>query len=178
MSDDTFRIMNLPRKEVIKIFRELPAPSLAEMHGEFRATLLDQGKWSHNFFSILAFNLPGAWIAKSFAPLTKDGGCGYNVFRAGRKTHRIFRMKTHIGSSEADGKPSFHLNYQSVENQQVIPRFTNLKGEVRKLGPAVFLGVGTADFRFKMLRREQPFLLEGPVGSFDSRLTMPVRSAA
>lgn len=178
MSSDTFRVMNLPRKEIIKIFRALPAPSLEEMDGEFRATLLDQGRWAHNFCSILAFNLPGAWIAKSFAPVAEESGCGYNVFRVGTKTRRIFRMNTYVGDSKADGNPSFHLDYQSVKHQESMPKFTNLAGEVRKLGPSRFLGVGTADFRLKICRREQPFLLEGPVGPYNSSVSNPVRNAA
>ena len=178
MVNDAFQLMKLRRKEVIRIFRELPPPALREMHGEFRATLLDQGRWLHNFLTVLAFNFPGAWISKSFTPLSDQHGCGYNTFRVGNKTKKIYRMKTRIDRSNVDDKASFHLDYQAVIDQERMPSVTKLTGEIRKLAPSMYLGVGTADFGIKRLRRQQPFLLEGPVSDFDDSVWKAYQAAA
>ena len=65
MSDDLFDLMKMRRKALMSVFRDLDAPEVREMDGEFRATLLDQGAWVHNFITIVAFNMPGVWISKS-----------------------------------------------------------------------------------------------------------------
>lgn len=172
MNNERFELDRKRRKELIAIFRELHAPPVTAMNGEFRASLLDQGRWLHNFLTVVAFNTPGIWISKSFVPTSDDEGHGYNSFRIGGDIKRIYPMKTYVGPSRLDGRPSYHLDY-GPDNKRNVPSVTNLAGEVRQLSDTTFLGIGTADFGFSRLRREQPFLLEGPVAEF-----MPQSNAA
>ena len=167
MSNDLFDLMKMRRKALLSVFRELDAPEVLEMDGEFRATLLDQGAWVHNFITIVAFNMPGIWISKSFYPLSETDGRGYNSFRVGANIKKTYPMRTYVGPSRLDGKPSYHLDYGTL-NKSNVASFTKLAGEVRKYDDAVYLGIGTADFGFSRLRREQPFVLEGSPGDFDA----------
>ena len=166
MSYALFDLMKLRRRQLVPIFQELDAPSVQEMNGEFRATLLDQGKWTHNFLSVLAFNMPGVWISKAFRPLSDQGGHGYNSFRIGSDIKKIYPMVTFVGPSRLDGRPSYHLNYGPL-NRRNVPAWTRLAGEVRKYRDGLYLGIGTADCGLSAFRREQPFLLEGPLAAFD-----------
>ena len=165
MNNERFELCRKRRKDLIALFRELDAPTVAEMNGEFRASLLDQGRWLHNFLTIVAFNMPGVWISKSFLPTSDDVGEGYNSFRIGGDIRRIYPMKTYVGPSRLDGRPSYHLDYGPV-NKRNVPSVSNLAGEVRRLGETTFLGVGTTDFGIKRFRRGQPFMLEGPVADY------------
>ncbi len=167
MSDVLFDLMKMRRKALISVFRELDAPAVREMDGEFRATLLDQGAWMHNFITIVAFNIPGVWISKSFYPINETDGRGYNSFRVGANIKKTYHMRTYVGPSRLDGRPSYHLDYSTV-NKSNVPSFTKLAGEVRKYDDALYLGIGTADFGFSRLRREQPFVLEGSLTKFDA----------
>jgi hypothetical protein len=167
MSKQLFRMMKMPRKEIMQVFRSLDPPELREMNGEFRATLLDQGRWANNFFTNVAFNLPGVWISKSFTSVSDHEGCGYNTFRIGAKMRKIYRMKTYVGPSNLDGRQSYHLDYGKVERQDRLPAISKLAGEIRKLEASTYLGIGTADFGFSVFRREQPFILQGPMAEYD-----------
>ncbi len=167
MSDDLFDLMKMRRKALMSVFRELDAPEVREMDGEFRATLLDQGAWMHNFITIVAFNMPGVWISKSFYPINETDGRGYNSFRVGANIKKTYHMRTYVGPSRLDGRPSYHLDYSTV-NKSNVPSFTKLAGEVRKYEDALYLGIGTADFGFSRLRREKPFVLEGSRAKFDA----------
>ncbi len=169
---ERFELYRKRRKELVAIFRKLDAPTVAEMNGEFRASLLDQGRWLHNFLTIVAFNTPGIWISKSFRPTSDDQGQGYNSFRIGGDIRRIYRMSTYVGPSQLDGRPSYHLDYRPL-NKRNVPSVSNLAGEVRRLDSTTFLGVGTTDFGMSRLRRAQPFMLEGPVAEF-----VPIPNAA
>lgn len=167
MSRELMRLMKLERKELVELFLRLHPPEVREMDGEFKATILDQGKWIHNFATIVAFNWPGAWLSKSFTPLSDTEGYGFNSYRVGRTIRKIFRMKTWLGPSKYDDKQSYHLDYVSVEKQERIPRWSNLESELRKLSDDMYLGVGTANFGISRFSRPQPFLLQGPVARFD-----------
>ena len=169
---DSFQLVKLGRRDLLCIFQQLTPPSVAEMDGEFRATLLDQGHWTHNFLTASAFNLPGSWISKSFTPLSDEQGCGYNTFRIGDRTRKMYRMGTYVSESRIDDGRSFHLDYRSVPGQEAVPKYSHLAGEVRRLSDSLFLGIGTADFGVRRLRRSQPFLLEGPVAPY-----VPLRGA-
>ena len=160
-------LLKTPRKEVVGLFSELNAPAVDELAGEYRATLLDQGRWANNFFTLLAFNLPGAWISKSFAPLTTTEGRGYNSFRVGRDVRKIYRMRTYLAPSRFDAADSFHLDYSQVAGQQRLVKFAHLAGELRRLGDNTYLGLGSTDFGIAQFHRAAPFVLEGPVAAFD-----------
>lgn len=153
------------RKPLVKLFNELPPPDVESMDGEFRATLLDQGYWINNLVMLMAFNVPGVWIAKAFRPQTSERGEGYNAFRIGEHKRPRYRMDTYIAASQFDGRMSYHLDYRK-RNRWNLAAWSNLKGEVRQLGPSLFLGLGTADFRLKSVRRACPFMLEGPTAEY------------
>ena len=176
-SKSHIELMKLDRKAVIAIFRDLQPPSVGEMDGEYRATLLDQGRWTHNFFTSAAFQLPGSWLSKSFSPISATEGRGFNTFRSGKRLRKIYRMRTYLADSHLDGKPSYHLDYLKIEHQDHLPVFTKLSGQVRLLGDGLYLGLGTADFGFSKIRREQPFLLEGPIAEYDESVWANVNAA-
>ncbi len=177
MSSQMIRLMKLRRKELLKLFRELPAPEVSEMRGEFRATILDQGRWVHNFITIITFNMAGAWLSKSFSPDKDGNGIGYNSYRVGSTVKKIYRMKTYVGPSRFDEAQSYHLDYGIVDGQSLLPSWSKLRSELRKLDDSIYLGVGTADFGISRFRREQPFVLEGPVAEFDESV-WPAAAAA
>lgn len=163
----SLELMKLDRKTVISVFRDLVAPQISEMNGEYRATLLDQGHWAHNFFTAAAFHFPGTWLSKSFTPISDQAGQGYNTFRTGKTISKIYRMNTYLAGSFLDGKHAYHLDYLSIERQDRLPLLVKLAGQIRRLSEGRYLGLGIADFGISRIRRAQPFLLEGPIADYD-----------
>src|SRR5690242_2505478 len=74
----------MARGDVLEVFRRLEAPDLAEMDGEYVATLLDHGNTAMNVIAFLATNVPYRWLGKAFHPVDGVTGQGYNWFQ-GRK---------------------------------------------------------------------------------------------
>ena len=155
-----FEILELSYDDALQLFGTLSAPSMREMRGEFRAELLDQGTRSWTLAALLVVHFPGRWLAKAFTPTGDDEGHGYNVFVRGPRIVREVRMRTYLGPSKYDGRPSYHLDYRAHQGGFV----GTMRDEVRKLSDGLYLGIGEVGWR--PLRRRSPFVLQGPVAPF------------
>jgi hypothetical protein len=149
---------------LIALFSTLEAPTVEEMHGEYRATLLDQGSRLTNWLGRTMVHLPGRWWGKAFAPRTPDEGHGYNRFERRGRTLRSLRMRTHLGQSHIDSGTSYHLDYSAFQGR-AHPLHT-MWDEVRRLGDGRYLGLGRVGYTERQRRWLMPFLLEGPPEPF------------
>jgi hypothetical protein len=162
----------MPRDEVVDLYGRLSAPPFEEMHGEFAASLLDQGSGSGYLLAAFAVNMKGRWLCKAFEPSGPNQGHGYNSFMTPRGVRRAARMRTRLGPSKlcGDANEAFHLEYADLNNI----RQGGLGGallhtmfdEVRKISVGLYLGIGRAGFTARMRNELHPFLLEGPVAPF------------
>lgn len=148
--------------DVLKVFRDLEPPSVAELDGEFVATLLDQGGPAMNVISSFSTNVPRRWLGKAFEPIDDDEGHGYNWFQGGARTVRRYRMKTYVGGSAVDGGRSYILEYRPYNSGFM----RSMVDEVRRVAPGLYLGLGRVGFGRWMRMRLYPFMLEGPVGPY------------
>lgn len=148
--------------DVLALFRQLDAPTLADMDGEFVATLLDQGSPAMNVISSFTTNVPRRWLGKAFEPLSDTEGHGYNWFQGGERTVRRYRMKTYLGESAVDGGRSYVLEYRPYNSGFM----RTMVDEVRCVSPGLYVGLGRVGFGRWMRMRLYPFMLEGPVGPF------------
>ncbi len=165
----------MPRDRVLDLYHQLPAPSFDEMHGEFAASLLDQGTARGYLQGAFAVNFGGRWLCKAFEPTGPNEGHGYNSFMTPRGVRRAARMRTRVGPSKLPGDPNdaFHLEYadfNTLRRGGVIGAVLNtMFDEVRKVAPGLYLGIGRVGFTEKARAQLHPFLLEGPVAPFVSR---------
>lgn len=134
-------LTHMNRDQLVGVFHQLTTPEFEEMHGEFKALLLDSGSVIHRLCGDIYLNgIWGRWLTKAFEPVGKNHGHGYNSFRMpkdrvdenvimaivnwtirtikgalGLKEEeqivRKMRNKTRIGDSIYDDKKSFHLEY-------------------------------------------------------------------
>jgi hypothetical protein len=162
----------MPRDEVIALYHRLQAPSFEEMHGEFAASLLDQGSPSGYLLSAFMVHVKGRWLCKAFEPTGPNEGHGYNSFMTPRGVRRACRMRTHVGPSKLpdDSNDAFHLEYADFNN---LKRggfggavLHTMFDEVRKVRPGLYLGIGRAGFTEKHRAELHPFILQGPVAPF------------
>ncbi|HET6418116.1 MAG TPA: hypothetical protein VFG22_17605 [Polyangiales bacterium] len=164
----------MPRDEVLALYHQLEAPAFEEMHGEFAASLLDQGHALGYLLSAFAVNAKGRWLCKAFEPSGPNEGHGYNSFMTPRGVRRSARMRTHIGPSKLPGdtKDAFHLEYADFNDfQRGGPGGALLHtmfDEVRKVRAGLYLGIGRVGFTKKARSEPHPFILEGPVARFMS----------
>lgn len=154
-------LLRLPFGAVMDVFHSLPAATVEEMNGEYRAELLDQGPPALLWLAMWVVHLKGRWLAKAFTPEGPDGGRGYNVFIIGDRVVRGTRMRTSVGPSRHDSKPSLHLDYSAYMKGPL----GTMRDEIRRVADGLYLGVGTAGYT-RWMRRPFPFLLEGPVAPF------------
>lgn len=154
-------LLRLSYADACGLFRSLPAPTVAEMRGEYRAELLDQGRPAYLWLALWVVHLKGLWIAKAFTPESADGGHGYNVFVIGGRVVRGTRMRTHVGPSRYDGQPSYHLDYSAYKGGLL----GTMRDEIRKVADGLYLGMGAVGYT-RWMRRPSPFILEGPVAPF------------
>lgn len=147
-------------EELMELFKTLPAPTIAEMDGEFNAQMLTQ----KNIVVDLAWRAavytpfwPGIWIGKAFRPISETEGRGYNYFRQGDKIVQSFAMKNVIAPSKYDAKPAFQLVYRAYHSACGM---VNMVDEVRRLGDGRYLLIGTAGFTQKQRQFDSFFLLE------------------
>ena len=148
--------------DVLAVFRQLDAPPLAEMDGEFVATLLDQGNPAMNVISSFTTNVPRRWLGKAFEPVNESEGHGYNWFQGGPTAVRRYRMKTYLGDSAVDAGRSYILEYRPYNSGFM----RSMVDEVRRVAPGLYVGLGRVGFGSWMRTRLYPFMLEGPVGPF------------
>lgn len=162
----------MTQDELVSLFHRLPAPSFEEMHGEFAATLLEQGTGTAFITAQVALNIKGRWLCKAFEPTGPNDGHGYNSFMTPRGVRRSARMKTRIGPSKipGDSNDSFHLEYADFNDfKRGGPggAFAHtMFDELREVARGLYLGIGRVGFTQKQLAELRPFMLEGPVADF------------
>jgi hypothetical protein len=165
----------MTREELVSLFHRLPAPAFEEMHGEYAATLLEQGNGRAFIVAQAALNIKGRWLCKAFEPTGANEGHGYNSFMTPRGVKRSARMRTRIGPSKIPGdeRDSFHLEYAEFNDFKrggaggalVHTMFD----ELRKASTGLYLGIGRVDFTKRQSSELHPFILEGPVAEFVKR---------
>jgi hypothetical protein len=156
-------LTGLSHVDLLVRFAGLEPPSLSEMDGEFAATLLDQGSRLKALVAAGFINAPGRWLCKAFRPVTESEGRGYNGFRGMfGAVRRHFSMRTFVGTSTFDGRPSYILDY-SPYNWGLM---RTMRDEVRRVAPGVYLGIGRVGANARLRAEPFPFLLEGPVAPF------------
>lgn len=162
----TTRLQGMRADELVELFKTLKAPTLAEMHGEYTATLLRQPSLFATVAGQLSVSnpiLPGRWLCKSFRPVDEKTGRGYNTFdQLGRVVQR-FPMQTLIAPSRYDGKPAYQLVYRAYRS---LCGDIHMVDEVRRLSKTAHLGIGTWGFTKTQRRIALPFLLSGPVSAY------------
>lgn len=188
LKDYTYEdLMKLRKKQLMELFFQLDAPDMSEMHGEYRAALLDSGHVSMRFLGWLYLYFTwGTWQHKAFEPLGETHGHGYNTFitteqklyenyylaslmrvvsiakslfrlNYAQRLARIMLNKTSIVSSVFDGRPSFQLSYREYNTF-----FTNtMTDEVRKINDRLYLGIGRLTVILGKYN-PMPFVLMGP----------------
>ena len=162
----------MTRDELVSVFHRLPAPDFEEMHGEFAATILEQGTGAAFITAQIACNIKGRWLCKAFEPLGPNEGHGYNSFMTPRGVRRAVRMKTRIGPTKipGDSGDSFHLEYADLNDFKrggAGGAFAHtMFDELRKAAPGLYLGIGRVGFTKAQLSQLHPFILEGPVAAF------------
>ena len=161
--------------ELVSLFHRLPAPTFEEMHGEFAATLLEQGSGPAYLLAATVVNIKGRWLCKAFEPTGPNEGHGYNSFMTPRGVKRAVRMKTRIGPSKipGDDNDSFHLEYADLNDFKRGglggALVHTMSDELRKAAPGLYLGISHTGFTKKQLAELHPFILEGPVADFVKR---------
>ncbi|MGB5810777.1 MAG: hypothetical protein WBG86_09620, partial [Polyangiales bacterium] len=167
------RVMN--RKDLVNLYHGLDAPRFDEMHGEFPASILDQGSLGSYLFGVFGVNIKGRWLCKAFEPMGRNDGHGYNSFQTRTGVRRIWRMRTRVGPSKLDhddndDNDAFHLEYADFNSFRqggpVGAQMHTMFDEVRKVQEGVYLGIGRFGFTTRTKSQLRPFLLEGPVASF------------
>lgn len=151
-------IKKLSVAELLALFATLDVPSIAEMNGEYAASLLRQP-------SVLAavsgwatvVNPLMPWLCKSFRPVDAETGRGYNTFNRLGRVIQLFPMQTVIAPSRYDGKPAYTLVYRAYHS---LCGDINMVDEVRRLGDGLYLGIGTWGFSERQRRVALPFLLQ------------------
>lgn len=166
----TLRLMT--QQELVDLYHQLDPPTFDEMHGEYAASLLDQGSRLSNVLNGFAINAGGIWLCKAFKPTGANEGRGYNGFRGRGGVVRRFRMRTRIGPSKLDDdeRDAFHLEYADLNSLgsggPIGALLHTMFDELRKADSGVYLGLGRVGFTARARRRLYPFLLEGPVAPF------------
>ncbi len=144
-------VLALEKADVFQLFYALPAPSFAEMQGEYYGKLVDAGILAPatSYYTNHVFG-PGRWLGKGIAlPAATYGaalrGKGYNLFLQrdadGRPESVPAReFDTYLGPSQIDpeGGPAYHLNYEAYNGGTV----DSMRDELRKVNDDLYLGMG------------------------------------
>ncbi|MDP2228774.1 MAG: hypothetical protein Q8J78_14990 [Moraxellaceae bacterium] len=164
-------LRTLSTDELRRLFADLPAPTLAEMDGEYAARLLAQPGWLAGRVgrAVLEGRLHH-WLCKAFRPVDADGGRGYNTFLQGGQIVQRYPMLTLIAPSRFDGRPAYQLVYRGFHS---ACGSVHMVDEVRRVAPGLYLGMGTYGFSDAMRRTPYPFVLEGPVAPYRGDIGRP-----
>ncbi len=152
-------IYSLSTKQLLAHFKTLPAPSIAEMDGVYKAELLQQPNLLARISGRLSLNNPlylGKWLHKAFRPVDAGSGRGYNNFQHLGRVAQRFPMHTVIAPSRYDGKPAYTLVYRAFQS---LCGDIHMVDEVRSMGEGRYLGIGTWGFSKFQRRIPLPFLL-------------------
>lgn len=162
------------RRTLKAIFRTLHVPTISNLHGEFDAELLDQGKGVGAWFTRRMLNSHGLWVGKAFEPLSETSGKGYTCFQRGEAIVAGLPTRISIGPSLTGDGESMLIDYASTSRG--IARW--MVDELREYGPGVLLGIGTYGPKIgkrDLWRRKIPFALVGPMRPLQET---PVRQIA
>lgn len=144
--------------ELLSFFRDLPAPSIDEMHGDYDATLLRQPNLVADINGFFTVGLPfKPWLSKAFRPVSDSEGRGYNTFRQFGKIVQRFPMHTEIAPSRYDGRPSYTLMYGAFRS---TCGSIHMVDEVRRVEDGLYLGIGTWGFTRRQRQIPLPFALQ------------------
>lgn len=162
ISADVLRQLSTP--ELQQVFATLQAPEIAELDGEYAASLLTQPHWLVGAAGRLFLENPlHNWLAKGFRPVNDHKGQGYNCFRQLGRVERRYPMWTELAPSRFDGLPAYQLRYRPFLS---LCGAVHMVDEVRRVAPGLYLGLGTWGFTDAQRRIPYPFLLEGPVAPY------------
>lgn len=157
-------LLRLSTNELLQLFATLEAPEIQEMQGDYRASLLKQPNLLAKAFGWMAVANPiRSWQSKAFRPVDDETGRGYNTFLQGGKVVQHYPMLTLLAPSRFDGRPAYQLVYRHFES---LCGDVNMVDEVRRVGPGLYLGIGTWGFSKGQRRIPLPFVLEGPVAPY------------
>lgn len=150
----------MSHSKLVQLFRELDAPTLSEMVGEFHGTALRQPTLLREVVAAVKVRNPlYLWKRKGFRQIDEESGRGYNVHRWAISGRLVYRdpMTTKIVTSHIDGRPAFQLDYRTFDT---VNGALNLVDDVRRVGPGLYLGFGMLGFTDQQRGVLQPFMLE------------------
>ena len=154
------RLLLLTPADAVSLWRDSPAPSIAEMNGHYLG-LRPTAELNGNALYFDEKSEMGYWLGKAFRPAAQDRGEGYNRFRkSGGVIERYSRMETYVGPSPVDGKTSFIIDYSRFN-----PAISMLD-DLRRLDAGVYIGVATYPDGAGHRTAPEPFLLVGPTDSW------------
>lgn len=156
-------LRQMPTAALLRLFQQLAAPAMQEMHGEFKASMLQQPNTLATLAGFALENPLLPWQCKAFRPIDDKQGRGYNTFLLAGKTIQRYPMHTLLAPSRYDGRPAYQLVYRQFHS---LCADMYMVDEVRRVLPGVYLGIGTWGFTDKQRRMPYPFLLEGPVADY------------
>lgn len=156
LSEDAIKQLSV--EELLELFATLEAPNIAEMNGEYAASLLRQPNVlaAVSGWATVANPLM-PWLCKSFRPVDENTGRGYNTFKRLGRVIQLFPMQTQIAPSRYDGRPAYTLIYRAYHS---FCGDINMVDEVRRLGEGLYLGMGTWGFSESQRLVALPFLLQ------------------
>ena len=131
-------LRNHTSDELVDLWRELDAPTLEEMYGEYEGTMIYPLSITHA--TIRKTEGPGEWFGKAFAPDPhgRFPGQGYNMWFTPDRLVRTMRFAGEIGTSLIDGRPALMGYYSEFQSHNKDNGMTN---ELRKLGEGLFVGI-------------------------------------
>ncbi|WP_446223459.1 hypothetical protein ACTWPB_27955 [Nocardia sp. IBHARD005] len=157
-------LRRLSPAQLVALFESLEAPPIEEMNGEYRAQLLTQPHLPATVMGHAAVSNPlNYWLSKAFRPVDAETGRGYNTFRRLGSVVQQYPMTTLIAPSRYDGKPAYTLIYRAFRS---LCGEINMVDEIRRLGPGIYLGIGTCGVTDSQRRLPRPFLLQGPTHDY------------
>jgi hypothetical protein len=160
--------------ELLSFFRDLPAPAIEEIHGDYDATLLRQPNLLADINGFFTVGLPfKPWLSKAFRPVSESEGRGYNTFRQFGKVVQRYPMSTVIAPSRYDGRPSYTLNYRAYRS---FCGAINMVDEVRRVEDGLYLGIGTWGFTRRQRLIPLPFALQSTARPYLGDIGSPNRA--
>ncbi len=150
-------LRSLPTTSLLELFRELDAPALEEMHGDYSSELLRQPTAAASVLGRASVDRPlWRWRSKGFRPVDARSGRGYNSFQVGSRIVQRYPMQTRMGPSRFDGRPAYHLLYPAFRSTCGA---IGMVDEVRVISDGLYLGIGTWGFSDAQRHVALPFLL-------------------
>ena len=165
-------LRTLPPAELLALWRELDAPTLEEMEGEYEGSMVPPVAIKHAENRKL--NGPGEWIAKGFSaiPHREYPGQGYNVWFTPGRIIRSVRYATEVAPSRIDGRSALLLHYSPFRHHNTN---TGLMNDIRKVEPGLYIGTITTGVDTELFgpvdpatgrSRPEPFVLRGPLAEW------------